>query len=336
MSRTTPAPDLILAAPEVAREFACWLAYLSTERRMSPKTVEAYERDLRQFLGFLSGHLDGRVTLSALARLAPLDVRAFLAARRADGIGSRSLMRMLAGVRSFARFLERNGKGKVGALAAVRTPKIAKTLPKPLAIAAAKRMADTDLRAGEERDPWILARDAAVLALLYGSGLRISEALALKRSDIPAPGGGDVITVTGKGNKARMVPVLARSPSSQRTTSRSARTSFPPTVPCSSAPRAARSPRASSSLRWRACAARSACRRARHHTRCDIPSQRTCWRAAATCGRSRSCSATPRCRRRRSTPRSIPNGCWKSIAARIHGHDAREARAHRCTTAVTC
>ena len=210
MSRTTPAPDLILAAPEVAREFACWLAYLSTERRMSPKTVEAYERDLRQFLGFLSGHLDGRVTLSALARLAPLDVRAFLAARRADGIGSRSLMRMLAGVRSFARFLERNGKGKVGALAAVRTPKVAKTLPKPLAIAAAKRMADTDLRAGEERDPWILARDAAVLALLYGSGLRISEALALKRSDIPAPGGGDVITVTGKGNKARMVPVLAK------------------------------------------------------------------------------------------------------------------------------
>jgi integrase/recombinase XerC len=210
MSRTTPAPDLILASPEVAREFACWLAYLSAERRMSPKTVEAYERDLRQFLGFLSGHLDGRVTLSALARLAPLDVRAFLAARRADGIGSRSLMRILAGVRSFARFLERNGKGKVGALAAVRTPKIAKTLPKPLAIAAAKRMADTDLRAGEERDPWILARDAAVLALLYGSGLRISEALALKRSDIPAPGGGDVITVTGKGNKARMVPVLAK------------------------------------------------------------------------------------------------------------------------------
>ena len=103
-----------------------------------------------------------------------------MAARRADGIGSRSLMRMLAGARSFARFLERNGKGKVGALGAVRTPKIAKTLPKPLAIAAAKRIADTDLRAGEEREPWILARDAAVLALLYGSGLRISEALGLQ------------------------------------------------------------------------------------------------------------------------------------------------------------
>src|SRR5207302_1589755 len=84
------------------------------------------------------------------------------------------------------------------------------TLPKPLAVAAAKRLTETELRAGEERAPWILARDAAVLALLYGSGLRISEALGLARKDVPEPGGGDVIVVTGKGNKARMVPVLAR------------------------------------------------------------------------------------------------------------------------------
>ncbi len=85
-----------------------------------------------------------------------------------------------------------------------------RTLPKPVAIAAAKRIIDTGLRAGEERDPWIFARDAAVLALLYGSGLRIGEALALKRGDIPAPGCGDVITVIGKGSKPRMVPVLAQ------------------------------------------------------------------------------------------------------------------------------
>jgi integrase/recombinase XerC len=210
MSSAPPAPDLAFAAPDVARELAHWLAYLSSERRMSPKTVEAYERDVRQFLAFLSAHLGSRATLSALARLKPLDVRAFMAARRSDGVGSRSLMRMLAGARSFARFLERNGKGKVGALSAVRTPKLAKTLPKPLAIAAAKRIAETDLRAGEERAPWILARDAAVLALLYGSGLRISEALGLKRKDFPPAGQGDAITVIGKGNKARMVPVLAQ------------------------------------------------------------------------------------------------------------------------------
>jgi integrase/recombinase XerC len=111
-------------------------------------------------------------------------------------------------VRSFARFLERNGKGKVAALAAVGVPKLAKRLPKPLAIAPAKRIIDADLRAGEEREPWVLARDAAVLALLYGAGLRISEALALKRKEFPEPGQGDVIRVTGKGNKTRVVPLL--------------------------------------------------------------------------------------------------------------------------------
>ncbi len=88
----------------------------------------------------------------------------------------------------------------------MRAPKLARTLPKPLTIADAKRIADTDLRAGEEREPWILARDAAVLALLYGSGLRISEALGLARRDVGP--GVDVVTVIGKGNKARMVPVL--------------------------------------------------------------------------------------------------------------------------------
>ena len=195
-------------AKDVQQELARWLTHLGAERRMSPKTVEAYGRDVHQFLAFLAEHLGGTPTLKQLARLTPADVRAFLAARRADGIAGRSLMRSLAGIRSFARFLEREGKGQVGALAAVRAPKVAKSLPKPLAASEATRLADADLRAGDEREPWILARDAAVLALLYGSGLRISEALGLKRREMPAPGQGDVITVTGKGNKQRMVPVL--------------------------------------------------------------------------------------------------------------------------------
>jgi integrase/recombinase XerC len=197
-------------AKDVQQELARWLAHLGAERRMSPKTVEAYQRDTHQFLAFLAEHLGGTPTLKQLARLTPADVRAFLAARRADGIGGRSLMRSLAGIRSFARFLEREGKGQVGALAAVRAPKVAKSLPKPLLAADATRLADADLRAGDEREPWILARDAAVLALLYGSGLRISEALGLKRREMPAPGQGDAITVTGKGNKQRMVPVLSQ------------------------------------------------------------------------------------------------------------------------------
>jgi integrase/recombinase XerC len=202
------APDLHGAAADVAAEIVRWGAHLSVERRMSPKTCEAYQRDLRQFLAFMAQHLGGPVTLKALARLAPQDVRAFMASRRGDGITGRSLARALAGVRSFARFIERGGSGRVGALFAVRSPKIAKTLPKPLAIASAKRITDADVRAGEEREAWILARDAAVLGLLYGSGLRISEALGLKRKEVPAPGKGDAITVTGKGNKRRMVPVL--------------------------------------------------------------------------------------------------------------------------------
>ncbi len=197
----------LATAPDVAAEIARWLGYLGNERRMSPKTLEAYARDVGQFLDFLSHHLGGAPSLQALAKLSPADIRAFMAARRGDGLSSRSLMRLLAGARSFARFLERNGKGKVGALSAVRAPKVAKTLPKPLAIAAAKRFADPDLRAGEAREPWIIARDAAVLGLLYGSGLRISEALSLKRKDIAAS---DAITVTGKGNKTRMVPLLPR------------------------------------------------------------------------------------------------------------------------------
>jgi len=193
-------------SPDVAAEIGRWLGYLGAEKRMSPKTLEAYRRDVAQFLGFLAEHLGRAPTLKALAKLSPADVRAFLAARRSDGAGNRSLMRQLAGARSFARFLERNGKGKVGALAAVRTPKLPRSLPKPLTASAARAVTDADMRAGEARAPWVLARDAAVLALLYGCGLRISEALSLTRRAFE--GAPDALTVTGKGNKTRMVPLL--------------------------------------------------------------------------------------------------------------------------------
>ena len=209
MAKTAPEPvELDSADESIAREMARWLAHLRAERRLSPKTVEAYGRDLRQCLDFLCAHWGARVTLKRFSQLQAQDVRAFMAMRRADDIASRSLMRTLAGLRSFGRFLEREGKGKVGALSAIRAPKVGKTLPKPLPVAAAKRLADADERAGETRETWILARDAAVMALLYGSGLRISEALGLKRRDVPRPGEGDVLVITGKGNKTRMVPVL--------------------------------------------------------------------------------------------------------------------------------
>ena len=202
------AADLNCADETLARAMAQWLSHLRAERRLSPKTLEAYARDVRQCLDFLSGHWGTQVTLKKFAAIEASDIRAFMAMRRADDIAGRSLMRALAGLRSFGRFLEREGKGKVGALSAIRAPKVAKSLPKPIQMAAAKRLADADERAGETREQWILARDAAVMALLYGSGLRISEALGLKRREVPRPGEGDVLVVTGKGNKTRMVPVL--------------------------------------------------------------------------------------------------------------------------------
>ena len=202
------AADLNCADETLARAMAQWLSHLRAERRLSPKTLEAYARDVRQCLDFLSAHWGTQVTLKKFAAIEASDIRAFMAMRRADDIAGRSLMRALAGLRSFGRFLEREGKGKVGALSAIRAPKVAKSLPKPIQMAAAKRLADADERAGETREQWILARDAAVMALLYGSGLRISEALGLKRREVPRPGEGDVLVVTGKGNKTRMVPVL--------------------------------------------------------------------------------------------------------------------------------
>src|SRR5882757_2651765 len=174
--------ELDCADATTALEMTRWLSHLRAERRLSPKTLEAYTRDVRQCLTFLAEHWGTSVTLAGFAAL--------------------------AGLRSFGRFLEREGKGKVGALSAIRAPKVGKSLPKPIHVAAAKRFADADERAGETRETWILARDAAVMALLYGSGLRISEALGLKRRDVPLPGEGDVLIVTGKGNKTRMVPVL--------------------------------------------------------------------------------------------------------------------------------
>ena len=195
-----------LIAPKVAAEIEAWLRHLQAERHLSPKTIEAYRRDVEQFLHFLAAHLGGAPSLKELAALAPADVRAFLAARRADNVGSRSLMRALAGIRAFGRFLERSGKGRLAALAAVRGPKLGKTLPRPLPIDAAKRMADPTLAAGDGRDAWIHARNAAVLALLYGCGLRVSEALGIKRAEFD---GRDVLTVTGKGRKQRMVPLIA-------------------------------------------------------------------------------------------------------------------------------
>lgn len=195
------------AAGDLSLEAQVWIRHLAAQRRVSPLTVEAYTRDLSQFFSFLTDHLGGHPSLSAFAELKPADLRAFMAKRRGQGIESRSLMRALAALRSFARHLEREGKGKAAAFVAVRSPKIARSLPKPVSERAAIDMMDIGTRAGETREPWILARDAAVIGLLYGAGLRISEALGIRRKDAPT-GKSDSVTVIGKGAKTRSVPVI--------------------------------------------------------------------------------------------------------------------------------
>jgi len=196
---------LIIARDDLAQEVGAWLDHLEGTRRLAAKTVEAYDRDVRQFLSFLTEHLGGAPAIADIADLRPADIRAFLAARRRGGAEARSLARALAGVRSFFAFLEKHGHANGAALKAVRTPKQPKTLPKPIAAAAAKQMVDADQSLDAE--PWIAARNAAVLCLLYGSGLRISEALGLTRGQAPIDAI-DTLRVTGKGGKTRIVPVL--------------------------------------------------------------------------------------------------------------------------------
>ncbi|MBL8572449.1 MAG: tyrosine recombinase XerC [Hyphomicrobiaceae bacterium] len=199
------AAPILIAAPDLAAAVADWLRHLASERRYSPRTIEAYGRDGRQFLSFLTLHLAQPPTIADLGRLRPADLRSFMARRRNAGLEARSLGRELAGIRSLVRFLERRGELNGAAFSAVRSPKAPRGLPKPVDVGAALRLTDADESLAEE--PWIAARDAAVLALLYGCGLRIGEALRLTRAEAPT-GEVEALRVIGKGNKERVVPVL--------------------------------------------------------------------------------------------------------------------------------
>lgn len=204
--------DSILAtplSPEVEDLLRRYLRHLSAERGLAAKTLEAYERDLRQFLLFLSQHMGGEVGRETLTKLHVRDFRSFFARRRAeDEVESRSLARTLSALRGFFRFLDREQILKNQAVLAVQMPKVAHSVPKPLSEEKASRlMAGADLVERDDAPEWVTARNEAVLLLLYGAGLRISEALGLDRKDAPSPGN-DVLRVKGKGGKERIVPVL--------------------------------------------------------------------------------------------------------------------------------
>lgn len=195
---------LINCSKELHAHRVAWLASIADERRMSPKTVEAYERDLRQFFTFMTSYVGAPPKLNDISNLKPTDLRGFLAERRRDGAGARTLGRGLAGIRSFVRFLEKKGLASSAGLSATRAPKQPKTLPKPIAASKAIQLTDPIEQMREE--PWIAARDVAVISLLYGCGLRIGEALSL--TPLMLDQSGKSLAVTGKGNKTRMVPLL--------------------------------------------------------------------------------------------------------------------------------
>jgi integrase/recombinase XerC len=182
-----------------------WLAHLVNERGQSAATREAYARDLRQFLAFLKSHLGHPPCLGDLGQVDAKVFRAFLAKRRKSDIVSRSLARSLSALRTFFRWLEREDMVQNRSLLQVALPKIPHSVPKPLTVAGAASVVEPDNAHAAE---WIAVRDRAVMLLLYGAGLRISEALSLTPNSAPL-NGRDVMHIKGKGGKERLVPALA-------------------------------------------------------------------------------------------------------------------------------
>ncbi len=191
------------AEPAVCQAIEEWLKRLSAERRCSAHTIDAYRSDVAAFLKFLSRHLGFAPGIRELGELKAADFRSYLAGRAARGLARTSTARAMSTLRGLFGYLERAGLVHNPAITGVRTPKTPKSLPKALSVAQALKTVEG---AGQLSDqPWIAKRDAALILLLYGSGLRIGEALGLNRSEAPK---GETITVTGKGNKQRLVPVL--------------------------------------------------------------------------------------------------------------------------------
>lgn len=186
-----------------ADALAAWLGHLADERRFSRHTVDAYGRDVSAFLGFLVTHLGGAPSLAAMADITPADLRAYLAHRRNDGLSDRSVMRALAAIRAFFTWAERRCGVSNPRLKLVRGPRLRPTLPRPVSERGAAAMIAE--AANDSGAPWIAARDAAVITLLYAAGLRISEALALTGADHPLP---ESLRIVGKGGKERIAPVL--------------------------------------------------------------------------------------------------------------------------------
>ena len=193
------------ATPDLQKQCGMWLESLAVENRLSPHTVASYARDLTQFLDFLADHYARPPALADISSLQLADLRAFLAARRHSGAQSRSLNRSVSGLRNFARFLERRNTPVSPAFNLLSVPKTTRSLPRPVAQNDALAMIRLALESASA--VWVGRRDAALLCLLYGAGLRVSEALQLDVKSLP-PTQDRALRILGKGNKERQVPLL--------------------------------------------------------------------------------------------------------------------------------
>lgn len=188
----------------LADALARWLTHLSAVDGRADATVAAYQRDVLGFLAFLHQHMGGNLGVPVLGDVRLADMRAWMASERERGVAPRSLARSLSAVKTFAGWLAEREGFDITPILSTRSPKFTRKLPRPLNVPDAKAVLD-QLEVNHTT-PWVAARDAAVVTLLYGSGLRISEALSLTGADWPM---GDVLRITGKGGKEREVPVLA-------------------------------------------------------------------------------------------------------------------------------
>lgn len=195
--------DLTLVDPALVEALEDWLLMLSSARRASPHTLRAYRSDAENFIGFLAQHLGKRPGIADLRALEVRDFRAYLSKRRTDGADAPALARALSALKAWFKFLRRQGLVENDALNLMRAPKRAKRLPRPLDEAKAKQAVE---EAALLHDlPWVNARDVAIVTLLYGCGLRLSEALSLTWGDIPLK---ETLRIKGKGGKTRLVPVI--------------------------------------------------------------------------------------------------------------------------------
>ena len=193
-------------AVTVREALAAWLEHLAHERRASPRTVRAYGDNVGAYLAFLEQHRGGALPLSEMSEVAAADLRAYLAHRRSGErpLSPRSVSQSLSSIRAFHRFLDRRLDTPNAAVCLVRGPRVPAGVPRPVSEDQARGLIE-EASFDPDRDDWQGTRDAALITLLWGCGLRISEALSLKRGDVPL---GESIRITGKGGKTRIVPVL--------------------------------------------------------------------------------------------------------------------------------